>query len=760
MKYIKWFEEISKNDIALAGGKGANLGEMTKIGIPVPPGFVVTTEAYWKFVEYNKIKEKIKEILEKTDIDNPSQLLKASREIQKLFLQGEIPEDLKKEILEVYKQLSKRFNEEETFVAVRSSASAEDLPEYSFAGQQATFLCIKGEKELLEAVKKCWASLWTARAINYREHAGFDHMKVALAVVVQKQIFSLKSGVMFTADPVRNDTNTILIEASWGLGESIVSGEVTPDEYYVDKRTLEIKEIRINEKRVMTVYDTERKTTIKKEVPEELKKARVLTDEEIKTLAKLGLKLEEHYKHPQDIEFAIDENGIWIVQTRAITTLKKKETKEEKVEGEIILKGIPASPGIGTGRVKIILGPEDFSKFEEGDVLVAKMTNPDYEPLMAKASAIVTDEGGINSHAAIVARELGKPAVVGTKEATKKLKDGMLITVDGTHGVVYKGKIEIQEFTKKEKVKEIAYAIYKPITATRIMLIASHPEIIRKYKEVVDGIGLLRLEFLIAQGRKHPAWYLKNNKLEEYTEFLVKKLKEILKIMDPKPVIVRTLDMRTDEYRNLEGGELEPKEANPMLGWHGIRRSLNQPELFMAELEAYKILRKEYGFKNLWIMFPFVISWEEVKEAKRYMRKVGLIPHKDVKVGIMVETPAAALTIKEIIKKAKIDFLSFGTNDLTQLTLGVDRNNELIQKIYSEKHPAVIKQIKYVIKVAKKYNVYTSICGQAGSDPEFAEELVKLGIDSISVNPDAIELIRETVARIERKILLEKLGKL
>jgi len=762
MAYIKWFEELSKDDVAIAGGKGANLGEMTKAGIPVPPGFVITSEAYWYFVEYNKIKEKIFEIIKQADINNTTQLLEASRKIQQLFLQSEIPEDLKKEIIENYKKLSKMFGEEETYVAVRSSATAEDLPSASFAGQQATFLCIKGEDELLEAVKRCWASLWTARAIHYRMSMGFAHEKVALAVVVQKQIFSQKSGVMFTADPVTNDTSKIVIEASWGLGESVVSGEVTPDEYIVDKQTLKILDVKVSTKNVMTVYDITEKRTVKKTVPEELRTKRVLTDEEIIKLAELGKKLEEHYKHPQDIEFAIDEHGIWIVQTRAITTLKPRKEEEKKVsvsEAKILLKGIPASPGIGIGKVKIILGPEDFKKFEEGDVLVTRMTNPDFEPLMAKASAIVTDEGGLTCHAAIVARELGKPCIVGTKEATKILKDGMVVTVDATHGIVYEGAVALEEFTKKEKVKEIAYTVYKPITATKIMVIADYPETARKVKDLVDGIGLLRLEFLVLRERKHPIWYLKHGKVDEFVDLLVKRLKEILQIMYPKPVIVRTLDMRTDEYRGLEGGEEEPVEPNPMLGWHGIRRDLDQPELFKAQIKAFKILVHEYGLRNLWVMLPFVISPDEVRRAKRLMEEIGLIPHKDVKFGIMVETPAACLVIEDIIKEG-IDFISFGTNDLTQLTLGVDRNNAMVQKLYTEKHPAVIKLIKRVIKICKKHGVYTSICGQAGSDPEFAELLVKLGIDSISVNVDAIELVRETVARAEKKLMLEKLREL
>ncbi|MEM4680662.1 MAG: PEP/pyruvate-binding domain-containing protein, partial [Nanopusillaceae archaeon] len=334
MEYVRWFENLTKDDVGLVGGKGANLGEMTKIGLPVPPGFVLTADAYWRYVDYNNLRSKIEEILNKTNINNPTELLKASEEIQKLFLNGEIPEDLKNAIIENYKNLSKRFGEEDTYVAVRSSATAEDLPNASFAGQQATFLNVKGIEKLLEAVKKCWASLWTARAINYRTHMGFDHMKVALATVIQKQIFSKKSGIMFTVHPVTNDVSKIVIEASWGLGESIVSGEVTPDEYIVNKNTMKIEEVNINEKKVMTVYD-EQTLVRKMEVPNEIKKARCLTDEEVLKLAELGKKIEEHYKHPQDIEFAIDDFGIWIVQTRPVTTIKKKSEK-------ILLKGIAA----------------------------------------------------------------------------------------------------------------------------------------------------------------------------------------------------------------------------------------------------------------------------------------------------------------------------------------------------------------------------------------------------------------------------------
>ncbi|MEM4959210.1 MAG: phosphoenolpyruvate synthase [Nanopusillaceae archaeon] len=750
MEYVRWFEDLTKDDVGLVGGKGANLGEMTKIGLPVPPGFVLTADAYWRYVDYNNLRSKIEEILSKTNINNPTELLKASEEIQQLFLNGEIPEDLKNVIIENYKNLSRRFGEEDTYVAVRSSATAEDLPNASFAGQQATLLNVKGVEKLLEAVKKCWASLWTARAINYRAHMGFDHMKVALAVVIQKQIFSKKSGIMFTIHPVTNDTSKIVIEASWGLGESVVSGEVTPDEYIVDKNTMKIEEVKINEKKIMTVYD-EQTLTKKVEVPNEIKNVRCLSDEEVLKLAEFGKKIEEHYKHPQDIEFAIDDFGIWIVQTRPVTTIKKKT-------GKILLKGIAASPGIGKGKVKIILGPQDFNKFQKGDVLVTKMTNPDFEPLMAMASAIVTDEGGHLSHAAIVSRELGKPAVVGTREATKILSDGTFITVDGTRGIVYEGDVEFDE----EKEKEIESKIYQKsyeITATKIFAIADYPETVKKIKDKIDGIGLLRLEFLILRERKHPRWYIENNKLDELKNILVEKLSEIARLIYPKPVIVRTFDLRTDEYRGLEGGDKEPIEPNPMMGWHGIRRDLDQEELLITQIRAFKELVKNLGLKNIWMMIPFVISWEEVKRVKDIMIREGLIPHKDVKFGIMVETPAAALTIDEIIEKAGIDFISFGTNDLTQLTLGVDRNNEIVQKLMNEKHPAVLRLIERVVKICRKRGVYTSICGQAGSDPEYAEFLVKLGIDSISANVDSIDIIREAVVRIEKKIILDKFRK-
>lgn len=918
-KDVLWFHEITKDDVPIAGGKGANLGEMARAGFPIPEGFVVTTLAFNKHLEENGLKETIYKILNEIDINNPKDLEEKTSKIRKLIEEAPIPKNIEMKIKEYYKNLGK------VRVAIRSSASAEDLPDASFAGQQETYLNVEGEDLVIKYIKKCWSSLFTPRATYYRAEKGFRHEDVSIAVVIQKMVNSEISGVMFTKDP-RTGEDKILIEASYGLGEAIVGGKVTPDTYIVDKKSLKIETKNISRKEIMIVYENGK--NVEKEVPEELKEKQAMSDDLIIELAKIGIEIEKHYNFPQDIEFAIENNKIYIVQSRPITTLKlvKKEEKVEKKELKVLLKGLPASPGIGVGKVKIIFGPEDFDKFDKGDVLVTTMTNPDFVPIMKKAAAIVTDEGGITSHAAIVSRELGIPCfpgyvsvltdrgimtfeeiwekiaekcslkvlsfdirrkrfvwkrvlkitrregyvyrflihfsrdydvidvtydhpvlvfnnndfhwipigkvyengvplltsnlkisqhlladggivdekkietkfasvkscemlgkdyvynlevedtenyvvicqkgflsliahncIVGTREATKILHDGQTVTVDATRGVVYEGAIELEEKAKEkeEVVKKVTKLVPMEITATKILLIASHPDIAKRYKEYVDGIGLLRLEFLIAHGGKHPRWYLEENKLDEFERLLSEKLGEILRIMYPKYVIVRTLDMRTDEYRNLEGGEKEPVEANPMMGWHGIRRDLDQPELFKAQIRAFKKLIKENGLNNIWIMLPFVISPEEVIRAKELMKEVGLEPHKDVKLGIMVETPASAIIIEDIIRKAGIDFISFGTNDLTQLTLGIDRNNELVQKLFSEKHPAVVKLVEHVINVCKKYNVETSICGQAGSDPEMARILVKLGIDSISVNPDAIFLVRETVAREEKKLLLE-----
>jgi len=616
----------------------------------------------------------------------------------------------------------------------------------SFAGQQASFLNIKGVKEYLEAVKKCWASLYEPRAIFYRAKNNIKH--ASIAVVVQKMVNADASGVMFTVNPTTGE-NEIVIEATWGLGETLVAGEVEPDFYRVSKdgRILEKK---IGKKEKMRVRDLATNKTVVLPVAEKKVYAQVLTDEQILKLAEYGKAIEEHYGKSQDIEFAVEKGRIFIVQARPVTAVGKKE--EVKIEGEVLVRGLAVSPGIASGKVKIVHSLQEITKVEKGDILVTEMTSPDLVPTMSKCAAIITDAGGYTCHAAIISREMGIPCVVGTQTATKVLKDGQEVTVDAYQGIVYAGRIEIRK--PEVKVIEEELPTLDKLTVTQIKVNLAFPENVEKIASKVDGVGLLRIEHMITRAGIHPAKLVKEGRKEEYIKILFDGIKPIAKAFYPKPVWVRTLDARSDEFRNLEGGEEEPREDNPMLGWHGIRRSLDEPELLKAEFEAVKRLHEE-GFDNVHVMLPFVISVEEFIKAREIAKEVGL--PKNCKLGIMVETPAAALTIEDFCKEG-IDFISFGTNDLSQLVLGIDRNNERLVKLFTENHSAVKKLIEYVIKVCKNYNVETSICGEAPSNlPEFVEFLVKAGIDSISVNIDAIDRVKMQVVKIERKLLLEAL---
>ncbi len=755
--HVVWIKDVRKDDVSLVGGKGANLGELINAGLPVPPGFIVTSEAFFEFLKESGLGDRIYPLLDEVDVEDTKQLQEVSKQIMGMIEEATIPSHIARSVSTFYRGLSKKYGRgKDVWVAVRSSATAEDLPEASFAGQQATFLFVRGEEELLKHVKKCWASLFTARAIYYRTKQGFPHRKVGIAVVVQKMINSEVSGVMFTAHPV-DGSPKIIIEAAWGLGEAVVSGRVTPDEYVVDKESMKILEKRVAEQDIMIVQKPEGGTEEVK-VPPERRKVQKLPDEKILELAEIGKRIEEHYSFPQDVEWALEEGTLYIVQSRAITTIGKKVESNTTAEGEPVLKGLPASPGIATGKVRIVLDLSDLYKVKEGDILVTTMTSPDMVPAMERAAAIITDEGGMTSHAAIVSRELGIPAVVGTGNATKILRDGEVVTVDAYKGVIYRGKVEKEDVERKKQVEVIRSAIALP-TATLVKVNVALPEAAERAAQTgADGVGLLRAEHMITATGKHPAWFVYNDKLEDLVHAVYKGIKVVASKFHPKPVWYRTFDARTDEFRHLKGGEKEPEEDNPMLGWHGIRRSLEQKEILSSEFEAIKMLYEE-GMDNVGVMIPFTISVDEYIATKRIAKKVGLIPHKMVDFGIMVETPAAALTIKDYIR-AGIDFLSFGTNDLTQLTLGIDRNNERIQHLFNEKHPAVLKLIKYVIEHAKPHGVETSICGQAGSDPEMVRKLVRMGIDSVSANIDAVQKIREVVYREERRIMLEAARKL
>ncbi|MGC8812043.1 MAG: PEP/pyruvate-binding domain-containing protein [Candidatus Aenigmatarchaeota archaeon] len=1171
MEYIKWLDELSKDSVNIAGGKGANLGEMTRLGLPVPPAFVITTNAFEKFIEINKIKDLIDNLIEECDVENTTQLLETSKKIKDLIISQEYPATIKNEIIEAYETLS--FSEvgkeleiiksgrDFALVAVRSSATAEDLPTASFAGQQASFLNVKGNKELLDSVKECFASLYEPRAIFYRAKQGFKH--ASIAVVVQKMVNSEKAGVMFTVNPATGD-DEIIIEACWGLGETLVSGRVTPD-IYVASKDGKLIDKKIGLKEIMRVRDLATDRTEELPVPRDKKGRQILTEEEIAKLAHYGVILENHYGKPQDIEFAIERNRIYIVQTRAITTVGKVE--EIKVVGEPILKGLGVSPGIASGVVKIVKEMKDIDKVEKGDILVTTMTSPDLVPTMSKCAAIITDSGGqtciagdtflltpkgfatakelyekvmnrekvyilsfdsleskpvwrrvkrtfrrvaktvevsvsqtgriknnsiritpdhkiftyekrklvkkelqkildenlsvcvpftlpdseckisneklgylvgsilsdgywrvlkgksgnlrkgcvkftqkeekpkidfintvtsyfeeifgygftghkektvnteirgkevlgrasdyicnrlypalmlekiyqhlsswclfldentslaflaglidgdgtisnnriqlyisdenilravvitclnlsiipqvtknreihnvqivervneilerckrvkvnlkeravgtkffaaglileglenkvnwkgkikpyirknllidrnkvekrivpmldgkekeevkklidtnlsmlrirktgetfetevfnfevdteeeinknyvvftkkytpllvSNCHAAIVSREMRIPCVVGTLAATKILKDGQEVTVDAYRGLIYPGIIEVERpeiVAPEEEEEEI-----KP-TITQIKVNLAFPEGIEQIAKKVDGVGLLRIEHMILKSGKHPVKLVREGRKEEYIQILLDGIRPIAKTFYPKPVWVRTLDARTDELRHLEGGEEEIKEDNPMLGWHGIRRSLDEPELLKAEFEAIKKLHEE-GLNNVHVMLPFIISVDEFRKAKEIALEAKL--PKSCKLGIMVEVPSCALTIEEFCKEG-IDFASIGSNDLTMLTLGVDRNNAKLSNLYSEMHPAVLRLIRETIKTCNKYDVESSICGEAPSNiPEMVEFLIECGIASISVNIDAIKRVREIVARSEKKLL-------
>ncbi len=763
-KYIKWFEELSKKDVSIAGGKGANLGEMRNAGFPVPPGFVVTSKAYYRHLEYNNLVPRIKEFLDGLDTSNVEELNKASEMIKLSILGGTFPEDVKEEIIAAYKDLAKMIGEE-PWVAVRSSATAEDLPEASFAGQQKTFLNVRGVGELLQEVKEAWASLFEPRAIFYRAEKGFDHLKVALAAVVQKMVNSEVSGVMFTVDPVTQNKDELVIEAIYGLGEYIVSGKVTPDTYKVRKSDLKIINKKVSTQEIKLVRDEEGEN-VSVEVPMEERNKQKLEDRYVVELARIGREIEKHYNYPQDIEWALEKGKLYIVQSRPITTISElKEGEAEKIEGsegkgEKILSGLPASPGIGVGRVKLVLDMKDLGKVKQGDVLVTKMTTPDMVPAMKKASAIVTDEGGMTSHAAIVSRELGIPCIVGTQKATQLLKEGELITVDATRGVVYRGNVAKP---KKETQAHPAFIQEMlPPTGTKVYVNLAQPELAEKVARLsVDGVGLLRAEFIIADMKKHPLKFIEEKKEKEFINQLAEKLRVIAAAFYPRPVVYRATDFKSNEYRVLEGGEkYEPEEENPMIGFRGASRYIRQPEVFKMELKAIRKVREEFKLKNLWLMIPFVRRVGELKAIKKIMEEVGLYRTKDFKLWMMVEVPSTVFLIDKFLEEG-IDGVSIGSNDLTQLILGIDRDSQILGREFDERNEAVLKAMKIVIEECNKRGVTVSICGQAPSVyPELTEKLVEFGITSVSVNPDAVERVKHIINSAERKVIMKSLREL
>lgn len=785
---ILWFEELSKDDVPLVGGKNANLGEMTKAGIPVPPGFAITAYAYKRFIEETGIAKKIYEILEETITDpkNPKQYEEASKKIRALIESTPMPKYLEEEIIKNYKKLSERSRVDNVFVAVRSSATAEDLPGASFAGQQETYLNVRGVKQLLESVKKCWSSLFTPRAIFYRTEKGFRHEKVLISVAVQKMVNSRSAGVMFTLHPVTGDRSMIVIESVWGLGEAIVSGAVTPDHFEVDKNTFNILTKQVVHKTVEYIRDPKTGKTIHAEVPPERQDAPSLSDEEVVELAKIAKRIEEHYGTPQDIEFAVDRDlpfpeNLFIVQSRPETvwSLKEAEVKAEGsqhslsvAEAKIVVKGLPASPGVHVGKVKVVTTIEEADKLiKEGDILVTKMTNPDWVPYMRVAGAIVTDEGGMTCHAAIVSRELGIPCIVGAKDATKILKTGETYTVDAKSGVVYEGAVEELLKPIREAAAATAAGVTVAqapvVTATKIYVNLSIPDVAEKVvnESQPDGVGLLRAEHLMLSVGKHPRLLIEEGGEQKMIDAFAEGIRKVAQAFFPRPIVYRFLDFKPDEFLSLPGGEKYEKEAghvgpNPLIGYRGAFRYIKEPDIFRLECRAIKKVREEYGLKNVWVMVPFVRRVEEFVQAKRIMEEEGLRSGPDFKIWIMVEVPSTVLLIDKFIE-AGIDGVSFGTNDLTMLILGIDRDDAAVQEIYDERNLAVRRALSHVIRICREHGVTTSVCGQAPSNyPEIVEFLIREGVTSISVNPDKVIETRNLVASLERKVMLEQLRSL
>ncbi|MXR50831.1 phosphoenolpyruvate synthase [Halovenus sp. WSH3] len=751
---VLWLDDIRGDDLETVGGKAASLGEMTSAGLPVPPAFVVTADTYRSFIEATGIDDELFELVD-IETEDSAALAEAADAAQELIRETPMPEELHEEILGAYDELG-----DEVPVAVRSSATAEDLPDASFAGQQETFLNVTGE-DLVDKVRECWASLFTQRALYYRQEQGFAEEVVDIAVVVQQMVDADKSGVMFTSHP-STGAPVVTIEAAWGLGEAVVSGAVTPDNYVVDRNTGEIQDKTVAEKKVMHVRDGETGETVEREVPAEKQTEQVLSAAELEQLRETGEMIEEYYGEPQDVEWAIYDGELYLLQSRPITTISEGATEGGVADGGAaaaqttddgggVVSGLGATPGRASGEAKIIENLDQLDKIGEGDIIVAEMTTPDMVPAMKRAAGIVTDEGGTTSHAAIVSRELGVPAVVGAETATRQLEDGQYITIDGEKGSVEPGADETADHDAVEEVRPDTPV--KPMTATRVKVNVSIPNAAERAAATgADGVGLLRIEHMILSLGKTPERYIEDNGTEAYIDQIVEGVRTVAEEFYPRPVRARTLDAPTDEFRQLDGGEDEPEEHNPMLGYRGIRRSLDRPEVFKYELEAF---RKLYamGYDNVEIMLPLVNDSEDVLRAKRLMEEVGIDTEKR-SWGVMVETPAAALGIEEMAETG-IDFASFGTNDLTQYTLAVDRNNENVADRYDAMHPSILELISQTIETCREHDIETSICGQAGSDTEMVRFLVNEGVTSISANIDAVRDVQHEVKRVEQRLLLD-----
>ncbi len=795
MKYIRFFETVGIKNVGLVGGKNASLGEMYRhlsgAGVNVPNGFATTRDAYMLLLAQNSLGERIDRLIAELDVEDVAQLQAVGKQVREMIVNEQLPDALQKELIDAYRQLSAQYGSSAVDVAVRSSATAEDLPDASFAGQQESYLNVQGERALIVYAKRCYASLFTDRAISYRFSRGFDHRSVALCVGVQKMIRSdeASSGVMFTLDTQSGSENIIMINSVYGLGENIVGGRVNPDEFFVFKPTLKIDKAAIikrqlGSKEMKMLYDDAHKTLNVATTPSE-RASFSLTDEEVMTLARYALAIEEHYKTPMDIEWAKDgqNHQLYIVQARPetvhskarkenVTQIEKYSIKEETSKRTVLAMGSAIGEKIGVGVVRVIRDLSEASKFNAGEVLVADITDPDWEPLMKKAAAVVTNKGGRTCHAAIVAREIGVSAIVGTGNATELLKDGMEVSVccaEGEEGHVYEGRLDFEVTSfDLSRMKE---------PKTKLFMNVGNPEQAFSLATIPNqGVGLARMEFIInnhikahpmalydmAQGREVGGSSEIETLMQGFSDpktFFVNRLSAgvgmIAAAFYPNPVIVRTSDFKSNEYKHMLGGEAyEKDEENPMIGFRGASRYYSEAykEAFKWECEALKKVRDEMGLTNVKLMLPFVRTPEEGRKVIAIMNEMGLVQKENgLEIYAMCEIPSNVIFADEFLKV--FDGYSIGSNDLTQLVLGVDRDSALVAHIFDERNEAVKRMLKMAIDACKKEGKYIGICGQAPSDyPEITEFLVENGIDSISLNPDSVLKMRQVVVELEARL--------
>jgi pyruvate,water dikinase len=745
------FDRLRREDVGRAGGKGANLGELTAAGLPVPPGFVISADAYAAFCDGSGLRSRIAERLADIDVEDTDELDRAAAEIRATIEREPIPEWLEDAICEAYLGLAG--DEPHPTVAVRSSATAEDTASASFAGMNETVLGVCGTIFLLDAVRRCWSSLFGARTIYYRAQKGFAQAEMDIAVVVQRQIEATRAGVMFTIDPASGASDRLVIEGAFGLGESVVSGTVSPDRYVVGKAGLGIVGREVRHKEIEVVAAANAGTITRELDPGQAEQA-VLSDEEVRRIAELGLRIEAHYGAPQDTEWAIDAAGeVWMLQARPVTSIgEESRAAAVAAVGKELVRGLGAAPGMASGTVRVIASREDASGLLDGEVLVTHMTAPDWVPLMRKAAAIVTDSGGMTCHAAIVSRELGIPCLVGTADATKALRDGQMVTVDAGRGTVTAGA------SQPPPAEAPAIAPVegedRPATATKLLVNLSEPSQLERVRDLdVDGVGLLRAELMVVEALDgaHPRTLLERGESERFVERIADALTRFAAAFEPRPITYRTIDFRSNEFRGLRGGErFEPQEANPMIGYRGALRYTHEPDVLDMELGAIERVWAA-GHANVHLMLPFVRTPSEVAFCREQIERIGLLGRPGFELWVMAEVPSVLFHLPRYAEQG-IAGISIGSNDLTQLVLGADRDSELVAEVFDERDPAVTEYIERLLVRARELGLKTSICGQAPSVyPEYAELLVRCGIDAISVNIDAVERARRLIAAAEAK---------